>query len=113
MKFEDYKNRLEADQIENKINHSERSEIDVDSLKGVQKEFIKNNKVILKTRQRLTSKKHNAFTEEINRIALSWNDGQKAINSFDRNNTSRMNKDLVCKKEDIKCNNIIKQYENV
>ena len=24
-----------------------------------------------------------------------------------------MNKDLVCKKEEIKCNNIIKQYENV
>ena len=25
----------------------------------------------------------------------------------------RMNKDLVCKKEEIKCNNITKQYENV
>ena len=24
-----------------------------------------------------------------------------------------MNKDLVCKKEEIKCNNIAKQYENV
>ena len=24
-----------------------------------------------------------------------------------------MNKDLVCKKEEIKCNNIIKQYKNV
>ena len=25
----------------------------------------------------------------------------------------RMNKDLVCKKEEIKCNNIIKQYQNI
>ena len=25
----------------------------------------------------------------------------------------RMNKDLVCKKEEIKCNNIIKQYQTV
>ena len=24
-----------------------------------------------------------------------------------------MNKDLVCKKEEIKCNNIIKEYKNV
>ena len=24
-----------------------------------------------------------------------------------------MNKDLVCKKEEIKCNNIIKQYKNI
>ena len=24
-----------------------------------------------------------------------------------------MNKDLVCKREEIKCNNIIKQYKNV
>ena len=25
----------------------------------------------------------------------------------------RINKNLVCKKEEIKCNNIIKQYKNV
>ena len=27
--------------------------------------------------------------------------------------TYEMNKDLVCNKEEIKCNNIIKQYKNV
>ena len=34
-------------------------------------EFIKNNKLILKTQQRFKSKNHNAFTEEVNKIALS------------------------------------------
>ena len=36
-------------------------------------EFIKSNKLILKTQQRLRSEKHNVFTEEINEIALSSN----------------------------------------
>ena len=49
---EDYKNCLEAAQIENKINHSEKNKTGVDSLKEDQKEFMKNNKLILKTRQR-------------------------------------------------------------
>ena len=38
LKFQDYKNCLEAAQIENKINHLEKNKIDVDSLK----KFIKN-----------------------------------------------------------------------
>ena len=48
LKFEDHKNCLEAGQIENKRNHLEKNKIDVDILKDVQKEFIK-NKSILKT----------------------------------------------------------------
>ena len=67
LKFQDYKNCLEAAQIENKIKHLEKNKTDVESLK----EFIKNNKLILKTQQRFKSKAHNVFTEEINRIALS------------------------------------------
>ena len=47
-KSENYKNCLEASQIENKINHLEKYEIDADILKEDQKEFIKNNKLILK-----------------------------------------------------------------
>ena len=39
LKFEDYKNCLEAAQIENKINNLEKYKIDVDS----SKEFIKND----------------------------------------------------------------------
>ena len=49
LKFEDYKNCLEAAQIENKINHLEKTKNDVDSLKEDPKGFIKNNKLILKT----------------------------------------------------------------
>ena len=54
------------------------------------------------------------FTEEINKIALSSND-DKRMQSIDLIETYAygMNKDVVCNKEEIKCNNIIKQYKNV
>ena len=48
-KFKNYKNCLQAAQIENKINHLEKNKIDVDSLKKDKKEFMKNNKLMLKT----------------------------------------------------------------
>ena len=78
------------------------------------REFMKNNKIILKTPKRFRSEKHNVFTEEINEIALSSND-DKRIKSIDSIETYayRTSEDLVCKKEEIKCNNIIKQYKNV
>ena len=71
LKFQDYKNCLEAAQIENKINHLEKNKIDVDSFKEDNNEFIKNNKLILKTQQRFRNEKHNVFTEEIHEIALN------------------------------------------
>ena len=80
--MQDYQNRLEAGQIENKIEQLEKNKIDVDSIKEDQKEFIKNNKLVLKTRQRFRSEKHNVFTEEINKIALSLKD-DKRIQSID------------------------------
>ena len=49
IKFKDYKNCLEATKLENKINHIEKNKIKVDSFKEDHKEFIKNNKPILKT----------------------------------------------------------------
>ena len=73
LKFEDYKNCLEAAQIENKINHLENNKMDGDSLK----EFIKNNNLMLETQQRFKSERHNVFTEEINKIALSSNDDKR------------------------------------
>ena len=78
------------------------------------KEIIKYNKLILKIRQRFKSERHNIFTEEINKITLSSN-YDKRMQSIDSTESYayRMNKDLVWKKEKIKCNNIIKQYENV
>ena len=71
---------------------------------------MKNDKVILKTQQRLRSEKHNVFSEEINKIALSSND-DKRIQLIDSIETYAYgaSKHLVCKKEEIKCNNIIKQ----
>ena len=78
------------------------------------KKFIKNNKLIPKTLQRFGSEKHNDFTEEFNIIALNLND-DKRIQSIDLIETYayRTSEDLVCKKEEIECNNIIKQYKNV
>ena len=63
LKFEDYKNCLEAAQIENKINYLEKNEIDVDSLSKHQKEFRKIIKLMLKTHQRFRSEKHYVFSQ--------------------------------------------------
>ena len=82
----------------------------LDSLKEDQKEFIKNNKLGLKTQQRFRSQKHNVFAEEISCIALSSND-DKRMQPFDLTETDayEINKDIVNKKEETECNNIIKQ----
>ena len=77
-KFQDYKKCLEAVQLVNKINHLEKNEIDVNSIKKDKKEeFIKNDKLILKVQQKFRSKKHNVFTQEIVKIALSLNDDKR------------------------------------
>ena len=75
--------------------------------------LIRNNKSILKTQQRLKSRRHNVFTEEIDKIALSSND-DKRIQSIDSIETYACgtSKDVVSEKEVIKCNNIMKQYKN-
>ena len=67
------------------------------------------NKLILKTRQRFKIERHNVFTEEINKIALSSND-DKRMPSIDLIETYAYgtSKDLVNEKEEIKCNNIVK-----
>ena len=53
LKIENHKNCLEATPLENKINHVEKkNESDKISLKKDNKEFIKNNKLILKMQQR-------------------------------------------------------------
>ena len=67
---------------------------------------------MLKTQQRFKSERHNVFTEEINKIALSSNDNRR-IQSTDSIETYAYgtSKDLVSEKEEIKCNNIIKRYK--
>ena len=46
IKFQDYKNCLEANQLENETNYLEKNDTEEESLK---KEFTKNNKSLLKT----------------------------------------------------------------
>ena len=81
IKFENYKNCLEATQLENKINYLE-NKIDIDSIKENHKEFLKNNKSILKIQQRFKSERDNVVTEEINKIAPSPN-GDKRMQLID------------------------------
>ena len=82
------------------------------SLKKDHKEFIKNNKLILKTQQRFKSERHNAFTGETNKITLSSNNDKK-MKSIDSIETYayQTSKGPVSEKQEIKCNNIIKQYK--
>ena len=63
------------------------------------KEFMRNNKSILKIQQRFKSERHNAFIEEINKIALSSND-DKRMQSINLKETYAYgtSKDLVIKK---------------
>ena len=44
---------------------------------GSSKEFLKNDKLILKTQQRFKSERNNVFTEEINKDALSPSDDKR------------------------------------
>ena len=62
-----------------------------------------------KTQKKFKSERHNVFIEEINMIALSSNDDNR-IQSIDSIETYAYgtNKDLICKKDKIKRNNIIK-----
>ena len=75
--LEDCRNCLEAAQFENKINHPEKNRIDADSLKEDQKDFVKINKLILKSQQKFRSEKHDVIlkkhAEETSKIALGSN----------------------------------------
>ena len=48
LKFENYKNSLEATQLDNKIKYLEKNKININSLKQSHEEFIRTNKSILK-----------------------------------------------------------------
>ena len=47
------------------------------------KDYLFNDKIILKSQQRLKSDHHNVYTEEINKIAFSSND-DKRLQTSDR-----------------------------
>ena len=76
---------------------------------------MKTIKKILKIKQRFRSEKHNVFTEEINEDRFKFKWWQNRMQSIDSIETYApgTSKDLVRKKKEIKCNNIIKQYKNV
>ena len=58
-------------------------------------------------------KKYNIFIENVNKIALhSYCDKRKHSIDSIKIHAYRMKKDLVCNKEEIKCNNIIKITKN-
>ena len=88
IKFENYKNCLEATQLYDKIKHLENNEV---------------TQIVLKAQQRLKSERHNAFTEEINETALSLSD-DKRMQSFHSVETYAYgtSKDIVSEKEVIK-----------
>ena len=111
VKFEDYKHCLEAVPLENKINHSEKNNVNVNSLWENHKEFLK-RQLLLNAQQIFRSKNHSLFTEDVNKIAFSANDDKK-IKSIDSIETYAYgtSKGLVSEKEEIKCNNVIKKYK--
>ena len=75
------KNCLEATHLKNKIKHLEKNKYDIYSLKKNHREFIGNNKSILKTQQRFKNEMHYVFTEKLIRQKKKKN----AINWFDKN----------------------------
>ena len=114
LKFENHKNCLEATELDNKRNSLEKYEINVNSLKKDHEESIKNNMLILNTQQGFKSERYNVFSGKVNKIPLSLND-DKRMQSIDSKEIYAYgtSKDLVCEKEEIKCNNIIRRYKNL
>ena len=74
--------------------------------------LVKTNKLILESQHKLRSEKYNVFIEEVKEIALNTKD-DKRIQSIDSMETYvyGRSKDLIRKYDEIKCNNIRKQYE--
>ena len=94
--MENYKNCLEATQLENKIKYLEKTKINIDSLKKNHKKFIRTDKSILKAQQRLKNEGHDVVSEEINKSALSSND-DKRMQSIDSIETCIWNKQRFSK----------------
>ena len=65
---------------------------------------MRNNKSILKTQLRFKSERHNVFTEEINKTALSSNYDKRmqSIDSIEAYGYGTR-RDLLSEKEEIKC----------
>ena len=78
LRFENYKNYLEATQLAKKINYLEKNKIDIDSLKKIiNNSVFKKQQINIKTQQTFKSERHNVFTEGIDKIVLSSNDDKR------------------------------------
>ena len=64
------------------------------------KDCLVNNGIILKSQQRFKSERHNVYTENVNKIALSSND-DKRLQTYDRITPypHRTSAEKVCKTE--------------
>ena len=97
-------------QLSWKKKYLENNKISIGSLNNCHKEFIKNNKLILKTQQRFISKTHNLFTKEIDQIALSSNDDKRIqTNDLIGTYTYGTSKVLISEGEEIKYNKTIQK----
>ena len=61
---------MEANWLENKIGYLENKKIDVNSLKENYKGFLKDNRLVLKSKQRFGSKKNNVLTKEVKKNCI-------------------------------------------
>ena len=77
-------------------------------------DVIINNRLSFNLQQRFKSARYNNFTEEIHKIALSSNDDKRiqSISLVEPFACIQNKKDLIRKKEEIKCSNTIKQHKN-
>ena len=78
------------------------NEISADCLKKYHKKFIKNNKSISKTQQKVKNERHSVFSEKINKAALTY-----------KANAHGMKKDLVNEKEEINWINVINHQPDI
>ena len=62
--------------FEKKINQLEKNKLDAESFTKNHKEFLKSNKLVLKSQQRFRCEKH-LFTEKVNKTALKANDDKR------------------------------------
>ena len=70
---ENCNNCLQATQLNHKRKYVGKNKADTDSYEKYHKEFLRNNKPILKGQERFKIESHNVFSEETNDIALSSN----------------------------------------
>ena len=106
-KFENYQNRLEANQIENKIYRLEKNRIDIDRIKENCKGFIWNNKSMVKVKIIMFWWRHQLLSLRL--LSLISNDDKRIpwIDSIETYAYGTI-KDLLREKEEIKCSSITK-----